>query len=111
LIFNFLHFEQVTLRRVVFFSEVRKMAKKNVATCLEKVTNLWVIHYIYRPTQFVHNMGLMGITRCRILSRFQKYKLQKCTIQKLFRSNRTFCEKKASAKITRLSEITFYGAF
>jgi hypothetical protein len=50
-------------------------------TASSLVKTFWVMHYIEVP-HFFHNMDFMGIKRCRILCRFQKYKLAlvtKCT--------------------------------
>jgi hypothetical protein len=46
-----------------------------------EVMTFWVMHYIEAKNCF-HNVGFMGIKRCRIERRFQKYKLvlkTKCT--------------------------------
>jgi hypothetical protein len=51
-------------------------------TASSLVKTFWVMHYIEVQKLFFHNMGFMGIKRCRILRRFQKYKLvlkTKCT--------------------------------
>jgi hypothetical protein len=42
---------------------------------IRKVIDFWVIHYIRVDKKNFHNMDLMGVKRCRILRRFQKYKL------------------------------------
>jgi hypothetical protein len=47
-----------------------------------QVYTLRAMQYIWVKNDFFHNIGFKGIKRCRILVRFQKYKLvlvTKCT--------------------------------
>jgi hypothetical protein len=56
-------------------------------TASSLVKTFWVMHYIEVQNFVFHNIDFMGIKRCRILRRFQKYKLTlvtKCTQKKIF---------------------------
>jgi hypothetical protein len=67
---------KVPLGFVTYLSKVTKINEKSVGQNI-------LGHAVYRgPKFFFHNMDFMGIKRCRILRRFQKYKLTlvtKCT--------------------------------
>jgi hypothetical protein len=75
---------KVPLRFVIYLPKVPKIAKKMFGP-----SNRFIIghdflgHALYKGPKFVfHNMDFMGTKRCRILRRFQKYKLTlvtKCT--------------------------------
>jgi hypothetical protein len=77
---------KVPLRFVTYLSKVTKINEKSVltfdpVTASSLVKTFWVMHY-KEVKFFFHNMDFMGIKRCRILCRFQKYKLTlvpKCT--------------------------------
>jgi hypothetical protein len=77
----------------------------------------WVMHYTYKgPKIFFHNIDFMGIKRCGILRRFQKYKLTlvtKCTKKSYSRKKNFFTTQGAPCVLTKIFilEYLFLGAF